>query len=79
MKTSRPLVFAFNIKRKYFETLGLKHFANMQEALSKHIKDVILYPIITTDGASTIETRAKYIENTLPEVNWYWLLPYNSF
>lgn len=79
IRTKKPLVLALNIKRKYFEALGLKHFEGLQKALNQYIENATIFPVVTSENASSIETRAKYIQDNLPEVRPQHLRPYNSF
>jgi hypothetical protein len=55
-----PLVFTFNISRRYFDSFGLFHFKNVQQSLRD--RPVLLFPVVN-DGFNTIEQRAEFYKD----------------
>lgn len=68
IKASKPIVLAFNMRRKQFDLLGMKHFEKLQEGLQSIVENSALFPILVPDRDTTIESRTRYIESFLPEV-----------
>ena len=67
-KPSIPIIFAFNILRGYYKEFGLRHYLPLQAGFQRLGYQMHLFPIVTQQYDSTIESRAAYIKKYLPQV-----------
>ncbi len=68
VKMDSAILFSFNILRSVYSNFGLSHFIPVQQVLEQEHDKTALFPIINYESTS-IEKRAKYISQQLPEVN----------
>ena len=66
--TKYPIIFAFNILSNYYLNFGTSHFMPVKINLQRLSNNSELFPIVNSNHISTIESRAKTINNTLPKV-----------
>jgi hypothetical protein len=69
-KEKIPIVLAFNILKNYYREYGASVYLPIRDHITKLGFDFELLPIITQNYRSTIETRARTIEENLPKVKF---------
>jgi len=68
-RTGLPVVFAFNILKNYHKEFGVQHFLPLKNLIQSIGYKVELFPIVNLHYKGSIERRADYIKEHLPEVN----------
>lgn len=67
-KADVPVILAFNILRPYYKEFGLQHYLPLKTLVQGFGRNIELFPILNLQYKSSIESRAAYIKEYLPEV-----------
>jgi hypothetical protein len=67
-KEGIPIVFVFNILKNYYREYGLAYHHPIKNHLLASGHQAELLPVVNFNYESSIEIRAKYIQEHLPRV-----------